>query len=375
MNSSFRCRLHRLLSGVCAVIGISIGLASGSPGYAGSDAGSYGGSPAQADAAGTEPDVATTAVTGTVTGAVTGQTPAERVQAMSVALKALNYEGTFVHVRGSHVTAMHILHASTPDGELERLRALDGEAREVIRNRSLVTCIWPDSQSVVVSKSRPRELLPRLTSELAGNQRYTFTFDEPDRVAGLPTDVVNVEPDDGYRYGYRFWIHTETGMLLRSMLVDAMKRPLEQVMFTQIEYPLHIDPARFDVMQDAEQVSWLEPKKAMATSGLPESPDEQADRVDFTSLPAGYREVSETLTSMPLDDNPISHVMLTDGMASVSVYVEYLPASQQDHSLAGLSSMGAMNAYGLSTNAAFITAVGDVPGETVQAIASAVVIN
>ena len=36
--------------------------------------------------------------------------PAVLIEAMSNALKTLNYEGTFVHVQGSSVKTMHILH-------------------------------------------------------------------------------------------------------------------------------------------------------------------------------------------------------------------------------------------------------------------------
>jgi sigma-E factor negative regulatory protein RseB len=302
--------------------------------------------------------------------------PAELVKAMSVALKTLNYEGTFVHMQGTHITSMHILHSSTADGELERLVALDGEAREVVRNHALVTCIWPDSQSVVVSKSKPRELLPPVDTDLATNKRYRFSLGKPDRVAGLPTFVVNVVPTDTHRYGYRFWIDRETHMLLRSMLLDGPHKAVEQVMFTHIEYPVSIDLSRFDVSPNDEQLSWLEPRKASATSGLPDILADQVDRVGFTDLPQGYREVSETYSPMPLnDDGPVSHVMLTDGMASVSVYVEYIDRSEQDQASAGLSSMGAMNAFGLSTDNAFITAVGEVPPETVRAIAEAVMIR
>ena len=298
--------------------------------------------------------------------------PAALVRDMSAALKTLNYEGTFVHVQGMHMTSMHILHSSDAHGELERLKSLDGEAREVIRNNSLVTCIWPGTQSVVVSKSKPRDLLPQVNADLASNERYRFTLGMPDRVAGLPTHVVNVEPTDSFRYGYRFWIDQDTHMLLRSMLLDGEHKAVEQVMFTHIDYPDTIDPARFDVSPSTGQLSWLEPKRAKATSGLPKVLAKQVDRVSFQNLPSGYREVSETYSPMPINDGPISHVMLSDGMASVSVYVEYVTADAHTQSSAGLSTMGAMNAFGLSTESAFITAVGEVPADTVRAIAMAV---
>lgn len=301
------------------------------------------------------------------------QNPADLVRMMSEAMKSLNYEGTFVHVQGSHITSMDILHSSNAEGELERLRALDGEAREVIRNNTLVTCIWPDSESVIVSKSKPRDLLPQVDADLASNERYEFSMGTADRVAGLATYVVNAIPTDRFRYGYRFWIDQDTHMLLRSMLLDGPDRAVEQVVFTHIEYPISIDSARFEVSAGREKVSWLEPKKLKATSGLPEALAKQVDRISFADLPEGYREVSEIFTPMPMSSGPMSHVMLTDGMASVSVYVEYGTAEERNSSSAGLSSMGAMNAFGLSTDNAFITAVGEVPAETVKAIASAVV--
>lgn len=298
--------------------------------------------------------------------------PSELIEAMSHALKTLNYEGVFVHVQGTHITSMHILHSSDQHGELERLKSLDGEAREVVRDHSLVTCIWPASQSVVVSKSKPRDLIPQVDADLASNQRYEFTFGKPDRVAGMATYVVNVSPRDQYRYGYRFWIDQDTKMLLRSMLLDGPNKPVEQVMFTQIDYPVSIDVTRFNVSPTEDQVSWLVPQTAKATSGLPKVLEEQTDRVGFDTLPDGYMEVSETYSPMPINDGPISHVMVSDGMASVSVYVEYVPVSEQTQHTPGLSTMGAMNAFGLSMPNAFITAVGEVPAETVRAIATAV---
>lgn len=293
------------------------------------------------------------------------------VKEMSVALKMLNYEGTFVHLQGMHVTTFRIMHSSGADGELERMISLDGEAREVIRNNALVTCIWPGTRSVYVSESKARDHLPQVATEIADSEHYQFSMGKPDRVAGVATYVVNVDPVDNNRYGYRFWIDQDTRMLLRSMLIDD-SRTVEQVVFTDIEFPDFIDPARFDVDPNKEQLSWLEPRRAKATSGFPKALSKQVDRVQFTNLPGGYDEVSETYSSLTGDSAPVSHVMLSDGMASVSVYVEYIDVADQKLSTAGLSSMGAMNAFGVSTKSAFITAVGEVPADTVRSIAEAV---
>jgi sigma-E factor negative regulatory protein RseB len=320
------------------------------------------------------------AVTGTESGTESGTEqreldPANLVREMSMALKMLNYEGRFVHVQGRNITAMHIIHSSDSNGELEHLISLDGEAREVFRNNALVTCIWPGTQSVVVSKSKPRDLLPKLDANLTTGNRYTFAFGKPDRVAGIPTHVVNVIPMDKHRYGYRFWIDQTSKMLLRSLLLEGPDKIVEQVLFTEIEYPDSIPRERFETYTNATQLSWLEPKRALATSTLAKTLSDQIDRVGFVDLPMGYEEVSETYSPMPSNSTPVSHVMLTDGMASVSVYVEYLAKSEHNLSAVGLSSMGAMNAFGMSLDDALITAVGEVPAETVRAIAMAVKIR
>jgi len=289
------------------------------------------------------------------------------INKMANALEMLTYRGTFVHIYGGQVESMRILHARDDTGVNERMISLNGEAREVFRNNKLVTCIWPGSQSIIVTKSKPRELLPKVDKSLTTSDYYLFSMLADDRVAGLDTYVVGVQPKDEFRYGYRFWIEKETSMLLRSALMDSDKRNLEELMFTDISFPDSIPLAELtaDTRSRADTSSWLE-------SGVgPEStPDEE--RVTFETLPGGYRKVSETYRPMPMNDGPVSHVLISDGMASISVYVEYTKKPGKE---SGIMSMGAMSAYGRSMENAMITVVGEVPTATVKSIGDAVKVS
>jgi len=226
------------------------------------------------------------------------------LQNMTAAIKTLNYQGTFVHIAGDNVESMSIVHGSDEKGELEHMLSLNGEAREVIRTHSLVTCIWPDSQSVVVSQSKPRNPLPTLDAAIASTELYQLALVDSDRVAGVETYVIEIQPRDEYRYGYRLWIDKESKMLLRSVLFDQNNHSIEQVMFTSIAYPKNIDASIFQTKVSENQVSWREPKK-IATS-------EQPNRVEFENLPSGYKEISELYRPMPINEGPISHVMLSE---------------------------------------------------------------
>lgn len=291
--------------------------------------------------------------------------PESLIRDMSNALKKLNYQGNFVHLQNGNVESMSIVHSNDNGGELEYMLSLNGEAREIYRNRALVTCIWPSSKSVIVSESKSRQIIPDVDETLTNGDSYQLTMGEPDRVAGIDTHVIEIKPRDAYRYGYRFWVDKDTKMLLRSMLIDSKNNTLEQVMFTDITYPEAIPAEQFAT-----------PGKKIATYKTQTAPkvtlNEKQDRVAFETLPIGYAEISETYQAKPLSERPMSHVMLSDGMASVSVYVEYIDKTIQNDVPLGVSSMGAMNAFTRSLDSALITVVGEVPPTTVESIAYAV---
>jgi len=308
---------------------------------------------------------------------------ASMIRSMADALRTLNYEGTFVHLADDNLTSLRIVHVHDGGGERERLSALDGEAREVLRDHSLVTCIWPDSRSVVVGTSKPRSPLPAIDASLGDNRHYRLSALPDDRVADRPVHGIEVAPRDGLRYGYRFWIDRTNAMLLRSMLLDERGHPLEQMLFTRIEYPDAIDPARFEITTDGAERGWLDAELARVTSAQTagaratgeETPTATTDaRIRFDGLPDGFRRMPHDGSGMPGtpgETGPVSHVMLGDGVAMVSVYVEHATVDAQDDSVAGPARMGALNAYGLSLANAFVTAVGEVPAETVRRIARA----
>jgi sigma-E factor negative regulatory protein RseB len=50
------------------------------------------------------------------------------------AARQLSYVGTFVYQHGDHVETSRIVHLVDASGEYEKLEALDGPRREIIRN-------------------------------------------------------------------------------------------------------------------------------------------------------------------------------------------------------------------------------------------------
>ena len=290
------------------------------------------------------------------------------LERMSMASQSLNYSGIFVYQRQGSLEAMQIVHASDESGERERLRSLTGPKREVLRDNQVVTCILGDRQAVVVNNSRPRTPFPvSFPTELMDlGRHYSFKVLNEDRVAGLTCRVVAVEPRDEYRYGRRFCVHDESHLLLRSELTAAGGDAIEQIMFTAVEFPQEIADQKLLPDMDGADFTWhREPKEQ------PKTGESAADSLwKVTQVPDGFMLTDHGWHQLSAGDAGVEHWVYSDGLASVSVYIEKSLKDSETYS--GVSYRGALNAYGTMVGGHYVTVVGEVPRQTVELIGKSV---
>jgi sigma-E factor negative regulatory protein RseB len=292
------------------------------------------------------------------------------LQKMHNAAHMSNFTGKFVYQQDSQLSLMRIIHAADGDGEHERLISLDEIGREVIRSRGVVTCILPDSKSVVVEKGRPKQQFPPAFPMKIKNLQsyYQFVLDRQERVAGRTAQKIVIKPNDRFLYGHNLWVDHETGLLLKSHLVDEKGNLLEQFMFTEIEFKESIPKEMLKPRITGETYTWHEAKQPDTTISA-----ENGDAVwSVDLLPAGFNSDMKRRHHMP-NQKTVRHLVFTDGLASVSVFIEKHQASAPN--LVGASRMGAVNAFGRLVNDHHVTAVGEVPRATVQMITRSVRYN
>lgn len=283
------------------------------------------------------------------------------------AAQSLNYDGTFIYRNGKQMESMRIIHRADPNGERSRLISLSGEAREVLRDQSKVTCILPDSGAVLVGKSRPHG--PFSTAVFEANagfaEYYSLSVMGGDRIAGRDTEVVTVEPKDNYRYGYRVWVDQDTGLLLRSELVDEAGAALEQFIFTSVSIPTQIPDDLLEPGISGEHYTWYNDPEPVQKTAKPTASGWQVGW-----LPEGFMMTDRREQPAAIDRMPVEHLAYTDGLASISVFIEQLDSNGEP--LEGASGMGAMNAFGSMVDGYQVTVVGEVPQRTVRAVAESI---
>lgn len=286
---------------------------------------------------------------------------------MAAAVEDLNYEGSLVHMHGGEADILRIVHR-VQDGQVaERITAVDGKGREIIRNDDLVTCILPDQMAVHVE---PRDARAREQSPLQGSLPsadsldeglYDLTLDGQGTVAGRAAQILTVQPMDPYRYGYRLWLDQGTAMPLKIQMRDEGGGVLEQILFTEIRMPEQIPDAALQPSLDIDGFKMLRGAAVRDGEEMPTADWRAAD------VPAGFTLTMVKSKYAPGADMPTEQLVYSDGLASVSVFIE--AEQTEGDGAGGASSMGAANAYTTSRDGHLITAVGEVPVRTVERIA------
>jgi len=282
---------------------------------------------------------------------------------MNEAIEELSYVGTFVHLHGGNAEAMRVAHRHENGTVTERIVSLDGVGREIIRRDENVRCILPDRQLILFEEggdSSPLvSALPSYSRKIEAN--YRLKVFSTDRVADRETQVISILPRDDYRYGYMLWLDVETAMPLRSRLWGEDKQVVEEILFTSIEFPESIPDAAFQataVTDGFTELSSREPAREIA-AGIPW-------RVD--DLPEGFELTVSTRKSIAGSADPVEHLVYSDGLATVSVFIETQDA---DTDLAeGFSRLGSTNTYSMTTAGRRVTVIGEVPQRTVETIAN-----
>ena len=291
------------------------------------------------------------------------QSSEDLIESMIEATRTRNYEGIFVFNRGQDMEVMRILHKNGDSGELEKITALTGHAREFIRNNDTVTCIFPDKEEVMVERSRAQGFAGKFADSIdLIAEYYDFSTIAEERVAGRDAWMVRISPRDEYRYGYQMWIDKDNHLLLKSEMLDDDGEVLEMVMFTEIRLHDSIADEMFAPSITGTDYTWYQYTQESLVDISPES--QAGGNWQLTWMPAGFRLSLYDGHNLSQNNDQLEHLIYSDGISTVSIFIERSGADRVIDS--GSLRLGAVNVYSKTTNGFQVTAVGEVPQPTVM---------
>ncbi len=341
-------------------------------------------------------------LTTTMAQAQTGNEAMALLNRMRIALHQLNYNGTLVYRRDDSLSTLHIEHTVVNGVERERVVRLNEQGSEISRelkgfSLASIPVIRPQMEKV-----------------------YSFDWGRENRVANIPCRIITARPKDRVRYLQKYCIDTKSGLLLDYMLVGKTHKPVEQFMFTSIQFSqaqsegqessrraksrqsLHRN-AQMDTPTDVipeslpldvemklkasapgllgdMPVPEVKVVKAKSTTiklqGVPQRRQISASQLDdgwvMEPLPRGF-EISQAPPVKPSadDETPTRHYIISDGLSSLSVFVSPLSSasSQSFVPQQGVQlNSGALNVISRKKDNYLITVVGEVPESTLKSV-------
>lgn len=304
-------------------------------------------------------------------GAFTSTEPRDWLERMGTAMSQMNYQGTFVYVQDDEVVTMRITHIADEAGVRERLVAMSGAPREVLRDSNGVRWVLGDDHSVLRDEAFKQSFFPQLPLDPQDQaaHSYRLKLGGTGRIAGQPVRRLDVIPNDKYRYGYSLWLEEHSALLLQWQLLDPAGDSLAKLMFTEIRMGSEVDPSELLPSSPLTKFKTVD-------SRLPAGRSEQqlTPRWRPSRLPPGFALADHRYYSMPgqasLPGSTFEHLVYSDGLAAVSVYVE--SGTEAGSGVAGISRLGTTHAFSRNADGMLITVVGDVPAATVRLIGDAV---
>jgi sigma-E factor negative regulatory protein RseB len=294
--------------------------------------------------------------------AETQKSPADWLKKIAAAARDLNYAGIFVYQHGNQVETSRIIHSSDGSDDFTKLEALDGPPREIIRNNEEIRCYLPETKTVKIETRKFDKSFPALLPEgfLRVTENYEVKLGPLNRIAGHTCQVLILEPKDSLRYGRTFCADVETGLLLKARTVNEKNEVVEQVAFTHVNIGGDIDQEMLKSKYAEEKSEWKVDHTATAAQASKET------GWTVKSQPAGFKKIMEMKRNMTGKPAPVSHLVFSDGLAAVSVFVEPVPKGGVANQ--GLFQQGAINVYTRQAGDQMVTVLGEAPAATVMQI-------
>lgn len=275
------------------------------------------------------------------------------------------YVGTLVVSSNTGaMSSARIWHACEGEQQFERVESLTGAPRSTFRHNEEVVTFLPEQRVARTERRESLGLFPDLlnSGESSIPEFYAARRVGVDRVAGFETEVIQLVPKDRLRFGYRIWTEKRSGLVMKLQTLDLDGGVLEQTAFSelQLDAPVRADKlSQMMASTDGWRVEKAEPVKTSAA----------AQGWHLKAPVAGFKPVScykRPVGAAPMPEGSMQWIF-SDGLAAVSLFVE--PYDSQRHQHEGLFSTGATQTLTQRVQEWWLTAVGEVPPQTLKVFA------
>ncbi len=189
-------------------------------------------------------------------------------------------------------------------------------------------------------------------------------------MAGFDADVVQVQPKDSLRYGYRIWSEKKSGLVVKLQTLDTDGRILEQAAFSELQLDAPVRMDKLARMMGDTQGYKVERPELVKTTAQAEGWELKSPVAGFKPMSCYKRPVTSGNAANAAPESTMQWIF-SDGLASVSLFVEALDRQRhvQEVLLSSGSTQTLTKRLADKSGEWWLTVVGEVPPQTLKAFA------
>jgi sigma-E factor negative regulatory protein RseB len=292
--------------------------------------------------------------------AAPGNDPLAWLQRAAQASRNASYAGTFVHSNGERTSTVRVTHVNVGNDEHERIEALDGPPYEIVRRNEEMFCYFPDAKTVRLDRRINARFFPsvfRGPPEVIAAS-YDVKLGQTERVLGYDCQWIRLEPKDSMRFSQRLCSEVASGLVIRAKTLNDHNQVIEQYTFTDLKLGPHVARADVKSIFEARVKQWITDSQ----------PREEAKGVEtgwsIANPPTGFKKITELRRTLPGRTQPVSQLIFSDGLASLSVFVE--PNTAPERTAEASNEDGTTTFFVRPMGEHVVTVLGEVPLTTAQ---------
>jgi len=282
---------------------------------------------------------------------------------MKQAYNNLNYTLLYLNTAQNQIQPKQLIHGVIDGKRITYFTYLNGAMRESLQFDGKISFYQQGSQPYSLLSHQDQSVFADITNFdfKSGNRNYEYIILGKDRIAGKKAIAIRMISKDNYRYSYIVWLDLDSYLPLRLDVIDKSNVILEQTMVVSMKISNTVSP-------------WIKQLSIKATPDIlnlsQNSTAEIADwNVDW--LPTGFKVIKDDQHKLMMHDtDPVSYLMLNDGIVSVSVYISNKKALLADQK--NIIQHGATLIYTKQINSVEVNIIGEIPLVTAEKIAASI---
>jgi len=285
------------------------------------------------------------------------------LEKMQQAYKKLNYELLYINTGMNEVEPKQLIHGVINNQRIRYFSFLNGAMRESVQFDGKISFYEQGNQAYSLTSKRDQSVFANIANfdfEM-GNHSYEYIVLGKSRIAGKKALAIRMISKDEFRYSYIIWLDLNSFLPLRLDTISKSNLIIDQIMAISLNVTETVNP----------WIAQLSEKKIPEVLHLPKMVVDEEAEWQVNWLPEGFQIIKDDQHKLMMHDpEPVSYIMLSDGIVTASIYIANKLEPNSKHK--SIIQRGATLLYTKQQGNIEINIIGDIPVATAERIAASI---